>query len=51
MNVDQIDTSKYTHFAFANVTTSFNVDIGSAKAQFDRFKAMTGIKKIISFGG
>ncbi|RFU78376.1 glycosyl hydrolase family 18 [Trichoderma arundinaceum] len=53
MDVDQIDTSKYTHihFAFANVTTSFNVDIGSAKAQFDRFKTMTGIKKIISFGG
>ncbi|KAL7936606.1 putative glycosyl hydrolase, family 18 [Trichoderma chlorosporum] len=53
MDVDEIDTSKYTHihFAFANVTTSFNVDIGTAKAQFDRFKAMTGVKKIISFGG
>lgn len=53
MDVDQIDTSKYTHihFAFANITTDFKVDISGAKDQFNRFKAMTGIKRIISFGG
>lgn len=51
MNVDQIDTSKYTHihFAFANVSSSFDIDISGAQDQFDRFKAMAGdIKKVIS---
>ncbi|KAH7364620.1 putative glycosyl hydrolase, family 18 [Rhexocercosporidium sp. MPI-PUGE-AT-0058] len=43
MYVDSIDTSVYTHvhFAFANITTDFKIDIS----------AMTGIKRIISFGG
>ncbi|PHH90082.1 hypothetical protein CDD83_4590 [Cordyceps sp. RAO-2017] len=53
MNVDQIDTEKYSHlhFAFAEVTRDFKVDISKVKEQFDMFKDMTGIKKIISFGG
>ncbi|KAM0510822.1 hypothetical protein ACHAPE_010505 [Trichoderma viride] len=54
MDVDQIDTSKYTHihFAFANITSSFAIDISGAQGQFDRFKAMpSSVKKIISFGG
>ncbi|KAH0498490.1 hypothetical protein TgHK011_005743 [Trichoderma gracile] len=54
MNVDQIDTTKYTHihFAFANVTSKFDIDISGAQDQFNRFKAMPGsIKKILSFGG
>ncbi|KAG2027031.1 hypothetical protein GB937_000767 [Aspergillus fischeri] len=53
MDVGQIDTDKYTHihFAFADVTKDFNVDISAVKEQFDLFKGMSGIKKIISFGG
>ncbi|KFY07990.1 hypothetical protein V492_06644 [Pseudogymnoascus sp. VKM F-4246] len=55
MDVDQIDTSIYTHihFAFANLTPDFKVDISdeNIKNQFEIFKAMTGVKKIISFGG
>ena len=53
MDVDQINTDKYTHihFAFAAVTADFKVDISKVKKQFDLFKAMSGVKKIISFGG
>jgi GH18 family chitinase len=53
MDVGQIDTNKYTHihFAFADVTKDFNVDISAVKEQFDLFKGMSGVKKIISFGG
>ncbi|UKZ82482.1 hypothetical protein TrVFT333_010271 [Trichoderma virens FT-333] len=54
MDVDEIDTSKYTHihFAFANVTSTFGIDISGAQDQFNSFKAMSGdVKKIISFGG
>ncbi|KAL7785632.1 glycoside hydrolase family 18 protein [Trichoderma ceciliae] len=53
MDVDQIDTDKYTHihWSFANVTKDFKVDVGGAQEQFDMFKDMTGVKRIISFGG
>ncbi|RYP14424.1 hypothetical protein DL765_006367 [Monosporascus sp. GIB2] len=56
MDVDQIDTSIYTHihFAFADITPGdFRVDISNEKIkeQFEIFKGMTGVKKIISFGG
>lgn len=53
MNVDQIDTSRYTHihFAFADLTPDFRVDVSKVQDQFDRFKAMRGVKRIISFGG
>ena len=37
---------------FADVTPNdFAVDISKVQEQFDIFKGMTGIKKIISFGG
>ena len=53
MDVNQIDTDKYTHihWSFANVTKDFKVDISGAKEQFDMFKEMTDIERIISFGG
>ncbi|KAK4171539.1 glycoside hydrolase superfamily [Triangularia setosa] len=52
-NVDQIDTSKYTHihFAFAEVSPSFQVVISDVQDDWDRFMAMKGVKTIISFGG
>ncbi|KAL7940236.1 glycoside hydrolase family 18 protein [Trichoderma barbatum] len=54
MDVDEIDITQYTHihFAFANVTTTFGINISGAQDQFNRFKAMpSAVKKIISFGG
>lgn len=55
MYVDQIDTNAYTHvhFAFASVTNDFKVVIegDKPKEQFEYFKKMSGVKKIISFGG
>ncbi|KAB5583051.1 hypothetical protein GE09DRAFT_1247143 [Coniochaeta sp. 2T2.1] len=54
LRADQIDTSRYTHihFAFADITPdTFQVDISKVQEQFDIFKTMTGVKKIISFGG
>jgi len=53
MHVDSINTATYTHihFAFGNITSNFQVDVSGAQDEFDRFKKMTGIKKIISFGG
>ncbi|KAK4208635.1 glycoside hydrolase superfamily [Rhypophila decipiens] len=53
MNVDQIPTGWYTHihFAFAELTPAFEVDISHVQDEWDRFMAMKGIKKIVSFGG
>ncbi|KAK2612379.1 hypothetical protein QQS21_001643 [Conoideocrella luteorostrata] len=53
MDVTDIDTSKYSHihFAFGEITRDFKVDISKVQEQFDLFKTMTGVKKIISFGG
>lgn len=56
MWVDDIDISVYTHihFAFLNVTRGdFRIEITDpgAKEQFEIFKALTGVKRIISLGG
>lgn len=56
MHVNDINTNNYTHihFAFANVTKGdFKVEITDAqvKKEFESFKAMTGVQKIISLGG
>ncbi|KAK4465311.1 glycoside hydrolase, subgroup, catalytic core [Cladorrhinum samala] len=53
MHVDEIDKTKYTHvhFAFGSVTPTFGINVSAVQDEFDRFKNMTGIKKILSFGG
>ncbi|KAF2819903.1 putative glycosyl hydrolase, family 18 [Ophiobolus disseminans] len=56
MNVNEIDTTQYTHihFAFPNVTRGdYKVEITDpgVKKQFELFKAMSGVKKIVSLGG
>ncbi|KAF2969289.1 hypothetical protein GQX73_g4264 [Xylaria multiplex] len=53
MDVTQIDISKYTHihFAFANITSSFEIDVSGAPNQFNSFKTLTGVKRIITLGG
>ena len=56
MHVDEISTDNHTHihFAFANVTKGdFRVEITDeqVKKEFESFKAMTGVREIISLGG
>ncbi|KAF7556909.1 hypothetical protein G7046_g6170 [Stylonectria norvegica] len=53
MDVDQIDTEKYTHihFAFGTITSDYKIDVSKVQQRFNLFKTMTGIKKIFSFGG
>jgi hypothetical protein len=51
----QIDTSRYTHihFAFGLLTDTYEVNVGDVLStyQFGRFKTLTGVKRILSFGG
>ncbi|KAF3909185.1 Endochitinase [Dactylellina cionopaga] len=53
MPVDLIDVKKYTHihYAFAEVTADFKVDISGVQGEWFRFKSIKGPKKILSFGG
>ncbi|KAE8385657.1 hypothetical protein BDV23DRAFT_190665 [Aspergillus alliaceus] len=53
MSVTEIPANKYSHvhFAFATVTSSFDVDISDIEYQFRKFVKMSGFKKILSFGG
>ncbi|KAK3361762.1 hypothetical protein B0T24DRAFT_690163 [Lasiosphaeria ovina] len=41
----------HVHFAFAALTRDYNINITAVKQQFDGLKKLTGIKKILSFGG
>ncbi|KAG7287400.1 hypothetical protein NEMBOFW57_006911 [Staphylotrichum longicolle] len=56
MDASQINTESYTHvhFAFPNVTRGdFRIEITDplVKEQFDLFKQLQGVKKIVSLGG
>jgi chitinase len=53
MDISKIQGSDYTHvhFAFANITNAFQVDVSGSQKQFDGLKKLTGIKRIVSFGG
>ncbi|EEP79268.1 conserved hypothetical protein [Uncinocarpus reesii 1704] len=53
MSVTEIPANKYSHihFAFATITSSFDVDISDVQDQFRKFVKMSGFKKILSFGG
>jgi len=41
----------HVHFAFANITSNFQIDISGAQKQFDGLKNLKNIKRIVSFGG
>jgi chitinase len=41
----------HIHFAFPQITTDFNVNISGVEDEFKKLKSMTGIKRIVSFGG
>lgn len=54
MDVDEIDTSRFTHihFAFGKITPDLEVDMGGDIAeQFEKFVQLKGVKRIVSFGG
>ncbi|EWC44902.1 hypothetical protein DRE_00961 [Drechslerella stenobrocha 248] len=53
MDVDQIDSKKYTHihYSFADITKDFKVDVSGVSRDWEAFKSITDIKKILSFGG
>ncbi|OAA73472.1 class V chitinase Chi100 [Cordyceps fumosorosea ARSEF 2679] len=53
MGADQIDASKYTHahFSFAVLTDDLSISVADTATQFDLFRGLTGIKKIVAIGG
>lgn len=53
MSVADLDTTKYTHihYAFADITSDYLVNITAIRDDMEAFQELTGIKKIISFGG
>lgn len=48
-----IHTGEYTHiqFGFGDISSDFSISVTEAKEQFEYFKSMSGVKKVISFGG
>lgn len=53
MSVNEIDLTEYTHihFAFAILDTDFSVNITSIEDQLPFFQGLSGVKRIMSFGG
>ena len=54
MDISQLQGNtdySYVHFAFANITSDWQVDVSGAQDQFDGFVKLTGISRILSFGG
>jgi chitinase len=53
MSVADIDTTNYSHIhlAFATLNSDFSVNVTSIAEQFELFVDLTGVKRIISFGG
>ncbi|KAH7159572.1 hypothetical protein B0J13DRAFT_592197 [Dactylonectria estremocensis] len=41
----------HIHFAFARLTANFQVDISHVSKQFNKFKKLTGVKRVLAFGG
>ncbi|KAH8803509.1 glycoside hydrolase family 18 protein [Xylogone sp. PMI_703] len=52
MDVDQIPPGyTHIHFAFAAITSDFNVDLSAVTDQFTKFAGAKNYKRILSFGG
>ncbi|EJP62058.1 chitinase-like protein [Beauveria bassiana ARSEF 2860] len=57
LNVDArlIDTSQYTHlhFGFGSISADYEIDMPDklTEYEFESFKRLTGVKRILSFGG
>ena len=53
MRVNSIPTDLYTHihWGFGTITSAFNVEINDTAKQWNQFLALTGVRRIVSFGG
>ncbi|KAF2157187.1 glycoside hydrolase family 18 protein, partial [Myriangium duriaei CBS 260.36] len=54
MDVSKVNANGYythVHWGFANITSSWNVDVSGAQDQFNGFLKVSNVKKILSFGG
>jgi hypothetical protein len=53
MKVSTMDLSPYTHIhlAFGHVTTSWAIDVSHIQVQWELFKDLSDVKKILSLGG
>ncbi|KAH8811545.1 glycoside hydrolase family 18 protein [Xylogone sp. PMI_703] len=52
MSPSQISPSyTHVHFAFANITNDFQIDLSQVQSTFTEFVSQTGFKRILSFGG
>ncbi|KAE8306364.1 hypothetical protein BDV41DRAFT_585895 [Aspergillus transmontanensis] len=53
MDVTSFDTAVHTHlhFAFAEITESYEVDVSMVHSQFNKLKNMGSINRILTFGG
>jgi hypothetical protein len=52
MDVTQVkDPITIIHFAFGYIHEDFTVSAQGVEEQFEKFKQMTGVKKVISFSG
>jgi len=54
MDISRVkDLNNYTHvhFAFANITSDWKVDVSGVVDQFEKFTVLSNVKRIISFGG
>ncbi|KAJ5720849.1 uncharacterized protein N7483_008783 [Penicillium malachiteum] len=50
---ESIDLSEWTHvyFAFGNIASDFSINMDDMEEQFEQFVALSGVKRIVSFGG
>ena len=54
MDVSKLQGNSYytdIHWAFANLTSSWEVDVSGAQDQFNGFLKLTGFNRVLSFGG
>lgn len=54
MDISKLQDNNYythVHFAFANLTTDWQVDVSGAQNEFNGLLKLTGITRILSFGG
>ena len=53
MRVNSVPTDLYTHihWGFGTITSTFDVEINDTAKQWNEFLALTGVRRIVSFGG
>ncbi|KAJ5646716.1 hypothetical protein N7490_003088 [Penicillium lividum] len=53
MDPSSIDLSQWTHiyFAFGNIASDFSINVDGMEDTFEQFVALSGVKRVISFGG